>query len=59
VGDLWSDLDRRATSLRAPLAAVERLLTDDDWREAAAASTRRPKARAKTPKAAPAAKGKT
>ena len=54
VGDLWRDLDRRATSLGAPLAALERLLTDDDWREAAAASTRRPKARAK----ATAAKGK-
>jgi bifunctional non-homologous end joining protein LigD len=55
VGDLWRDLDRRATSLGAPLAALERLLTDDDWREAAAASTRRPKARAK---AAPAARSK-
>jgi len=47
VGELWRDLDARATSLRAPLAALERLLTDDDWREATAASTRRPKARAK------------
>jgi bifunctional non-homologous end joining protein LigD len=59
VGDLWRDLDRRATSLEAPLRALERLLTDDDWREAAAASTRRPKARAKAAKAAPAAKAKS
>ncbi|HVZ71439.1 MAG TPA: non-homologous end-joining DNA ligase [Polyangia bacterium] len=47
VGDLWRDLDLRAASLQVPLATIEGLLTDDDWREAAAASTRRPKARSK------------
>jgi len=45
VGDLWRDLDGQRRSLRAPLAALERLLTDQDWSEAVAASTRRPSSR--------------
>jgi hypothetical protein len=35
----------RGQSLRAPTAALEALLTDDDWKEALAASTRRPASR--------------
>jgi bifunctional non-homologous end joining protein LigD len=57
VGDLWRELERHATPLHAPLAALERMLTDDDWREAAAASTRRPKARSGRRDAAPSPKG--
>jgi len=54
VGDLWGELDQRASSLRAPTSALERLLTEEDWREAQAAATRRPvsrraKARPKKP----------
>lgn len=43
VGDLWSDIERQQTSL--PKAPLEGMLTEDDWKEAHAASTRRPKAR--------------
>lgn len=45
VGDLWVDIDRRRCSLRDAIAASQRLLTDDEWREALAASTRRPTSR--------------
>jgi len=45
VGDLWRDMEAQGRSLRAPMAALERLLTDDDWKEALAASTRRPASR--------------
>jgi bifunctional non-homologous end joining protein LigD len=45
VGDLWRDVHMRGQSLRAPTAALEALLTDDDWKEALAASTRRPASR--------------
>jgi bifunctional non-homologous end joining protein LigD len=53
VGDLWRDIDARPQSLDGPTAALERLLTDADWKEALAATTRRPtsrKAPAKTPR---------
>jgi bifunctional non-homologous end joining protein LigD len=45
VGDLWKDIDAAARSLRGPLARIEELLTPEDWTEAMAASTRRPKSR--------------
>jgi bifunctional non-homologous end joining protein LigD len=45
VGDLWQEIEHEARSLRAPLQALERLLTDEDWAEAHAASTRRPTSR--------------
>ncbi len=45
VGDLWQDLESRGRSLRRPLAALEGQLTEDDWREAHAATTRRPVSR--------------
>jgi bifunctional non-homologous end joining protein LigD len=45
VGDLWEDLDGASRSLRAPLARLDGLLTPEDWAEAMAASTRRPKSR--------------
>jgi DNA primase len=45
VGDLWADIERHAQSLREPLAKVEALLTPEDWKEAHAASTRRPTSR--------------
>jgi bifunctional non-homologous end joining protein LigD len=45
AGDLWRGLNEQRHSLRAPLAALERLLTEADWKEAMAASTRRPVSR--------------
>lgn len=45
VGDLWRELETRPCALRAPLAALERLLTEADWNEALAATTRRPTSR--------------
>lgn len=45
VGELWSDLDGRRCSLREALAKLETMLTDEDWSEALAASTRRPVSR--------------
>ena len=45
VGDLWRSVDDKPHSLRDAIAAVERLLTDDDWKESLAATTRRPVSR--------------
>jgi bifunctional non-homologous end joining protein LigD len=45
VGDLWRDLSREPRSLHAATARLEALLTEDDWKEALAASTRRPSSR--------------
>ena len=45
VGDLWKDIETRRCSLRAPLAVLEGLLTEDDWKESMAATTRRPTSR--------------
>ena len=45
VGDLWREMYDRRHSLREPTAGLERLLTDADWKEALAASTRRPTSR--------------
>ena len=45
VGELWSGLDGRRCSLREATAKLETMLTDADWREALAASTRRPVSR--------------
>jgi bifunctional non-homologous end joining protein LigD len=50
VGDLWGDLQGHRRALQAAMAALERLLTDDDWKEAMAATTRRPTSRKRTPK---------
>ncbi len=45
VGDLWAELHAEGHSLGAPLARLEALLTEEDWNEAMAAVTRRPKPR--------------
>jgi len=45
VGDLWRGVEERRQSLREPMARLERLLTAADWKEAMAASTRRPVSR--------------
>jgi bifunctional non-homologous end joining protein LigD len=45
VGDLWRSLPDSPHSLRDAMAALERLLTDDDWKESLAATTRRPVSR--------------
>jgi len=45
AGDLWKDIETRRCSLRAPLATLEGLLTEDDWKESMAATTRRPTSR--------------
>jgi bifunctional non-homologous end joining protein LigD len=49
VGDLWLAMPDRRHSLRGPMAALERLLTEQDWKEALAATTRRPASRKKRP----------
>ena len=49
VGELWRDMYDRPHSLRDATAGLERFLTDEDWKEAAAASTRRPVSRKRTP----------
>jgi bifunctional non-homologous end joining protein LigD len=45
VGELWSGMDDRRCSLRDALAKLETMLTEADWSEALAASTRRPVSR--------------
>jgi bifunctional non-homologous end joining protein LigD len=45
VGDLWLGMDGHGRSLHGPTAALQRLLTKEDWAEALAASTRRPTSR--------------
>ncbi len=45
VGELWSSLDDRRCSLREPTEKLRTLLSDEDWSEALAASTRRPTSR--------------
>jgi bifunctional non-homologous end joining protein LigD len=45
VGDLWADLHARGRSLAEPTAKLDRLLTEADWKEAMAATTRRPTSR--------------
>jgi bifunctional non-homologous end joining protein LigD len=50
VHDPWADLHAKRCSLREPLAALERLLTEADWNEAMAATTRRPTSRKAKPK---------
>lgn len=45
VGDVWAELHARPQSLAAPLARIEAMLTEADWREARAASARRPRSR--------------
>lgn len=45
VGDLWRDIHRDARSLRSALTALHQRLTEADWKEAWAASTRRPTSR--------------
>jgi bifunctional non-homologous end joining protein LigD len=45
VGELWAGLDGHRQSLREPLRRLDQLLTEQDWQEAMAASTRRPVSR--------------
>jgi bifunctional non-homologous end joining protein LigD len=45
VGDIWSTMWSAAQSLEAPARAVEAQLTEADWTEAHAATTRRPTSR--------------
>ncbi|HEX2657913.1 MAG TPA: non-homologous end-joining DNA ligase [Polyangia bacterium] len=46
-GDLWASLPQQGVALRSALAAVEAGLTQDDWKESMAATTRRPSSRKK------------
>jgi bifunctional non-homologous end joining protein LigD len=48
VGDLWRTLHDRPHSLRDAAARLEELLTDGDWKESLAATTRRPVSRKRT-----------
>jgi len=45
VGELWSGMEARRCSLREATAKLRSMLTDADWSEALAASTRRPVSR--------------
>jgi bifunctional non-homologous end joining protein LigD len=44
-GDIWSPMREAAQSLAAPLVALESMLSEADWQEAHAATTRRPTSR--------------
>ncbi len=44
-GDLWRDLDQHRHALDAALDRLDAWLTPDDWKESAAAATRRPTSR--------------
>ncbi len=50
AGDLWRALHDTPHALGDATAALERLLTDDDWKESLAATTRRPVSRKRTPR---------
>jgi bifunctional non-homologous end joining protein LigD len=45
VGDLWAGIDGDKRSLADAITALQALLTEQDWTEAMAASTRRPTSR--------------
>jgi bifunctional non-homologous end joining protein LigD len=45
VGDLWGDIDSYGRALTEPLERLEKLLTQSDWDESLAATTRRPTSR--------------
>jgi bifunctional non-homologous end joining protein LigD len=45
VGELWSAMHDQGHSLSGPMTRLEQMLTEDDWREALAATTRRPGSR--------------
>jgi bifunctional non-homologous end joining protein LigD len=47
VGDLWLQIDGQRRSLHDAMTKLERLLTEADWKEALAASTRRPVSRSR------------
>jgi bifunctional non-homologous end joining protein LigD len=51
VGDLWGELDAHRQSLEHAMQALRGLLTDADFSEAMAASTRRPRTRKARPRA--------
>ncbi len=45
VGDLWADMDRHRCSLDGAMTRLQGMLTEGDWKEALAATTRRPVSR--------------
>jgi bifunctional non-homologous end joining protein LigD len=49
-GDLWQAMNTERASLGAATSAIEQMLTHHDWKEALAASTRRPTSRNKNKK---------
>jgi bifunctional non-homologous end joining protein LigD len=52
IGDLWREIDGARATLEEPLRALEGLLNAEDWAESAAATTRRPTSRKRTPRKA-------
>jgi bifunctional non-homologous end joining protein LigD len=52
AGELWRELDAARATLAAPLRALSDLLTEEDWAESAAATTRRPTSRKRSSKTA-------
>lgn len=51
VGDIWAELRTQNQSIAQPMDQLQRMLTADDWNQALAASTRKPRARRKPPSA--------
>lgn len=49
IGDVWAELRTHEQPLAGPLARVEGMLTEPDWQDAHAASTRRPRSRKAQP----------
>jgi len=47
LGDVWSELHAGAQPLAEPLARAQAMLTEADWEEARAATTRRPRPRSR------------
>jgi bifunctional non-homologous end joining protein LigD len=45
VGDLWAELHANKQSLARPIEQLRAMLTAEDWSQALAASTRKPRAR--------------
>ena len=45
VGDLWAELHMQKQSLERPIDQLRGMLSAEDWSQALAASTRKPRAR--------------
>jgi bifunctional non-homologous end joining protein LigD len=53
VGDLWAGFEGQRRSLAGAMTGLQRLLSEEEWNEAVAASTRRPVSRKEARKSTP------